>query len=150
MKLTFICLCGQITNLYVEKQELRKFFFKKAEIKPLTYPVLSRSTLVVDLVTLSNPVVLCFLSEKPLSPLVSYLRSIDLVWRTTWDITILFTVLYLIFRNFTKKKFKEKKIKVKIILNTQIPYSYQFLFYKNIIKHLRTCIRTDMYIFMIY
>lgn len=99
-------------------------FFKKAEIKPLTYPVLSRSTLVVDLVTLSNPVVLCFLSEKPLSPLVSYLRSIDLVWRTTWDITILYTVLYLIFRNFTKKKFKEKKIKVKIILNTQIPYSY--------------------------
>lgn len=101
-----------------------KFFFKLSEIKPLTYPVLSRSTLVVDLVTLSNPVVFCFLSEKPLSPLVSYLRSIDLVWRTTWDITILYTVLYLIFRNFTKKKFKEKKIKVKIILNTQIPYSY--------------------------
>lgn len=46
-----------------------------SEIKPLTYPVLSRSTLGVDLVTLSNPVVLglCFLSENSLSPLVSYL-----------------------------------------------------------------------------
>lgn len=99
-------------------------FFKKAEIKPLTYPVLSRSTLVVDLVTLSNPVVLCFLSKKPLSPLVSYLRSIDLVWRTTWDITILYCIVSDISQFHQKKNFKEKKIKVKITLNTQIPYSY--------------------------
>lgn len=67
---------------------------------------------MVDLVTLSNTVVFCFLSEKPLSPLVSYLRSIDLVWRTTWDITILYCIVSDI-SQFHKKKIKREKNKSK-------------------------------------
>lgn len=99
-------------------------FFKKAEIKPLTYPVLSRSTLVVDLVTLSNPVVFCFLSEKPLITF-SFLFTFDRSCMANYlghNNSILYCIWY--FAISLKKKFKEKKIKVKIILNTQIPYSY--------------------------
>lgn len=67
-KFTFMRLDNQCVGINEE------IICTLSEIKPLTYPVLSRSTLGVDLVTLSNPVVLglCFLSENSLSPLVSY------------------------------------------------------------------------------